>query len=422
MPRITSVLAATLFLAGGTFAQQYQGQEPARVSVRELTSMGGMYNERPVIVVGDLRNGDIEDTNRNIFELRGDDALRVVRVGTAPGAFEDLRFMAGQRVEISGIFFDLSMVMDPQYHPILRYFPGAIRTDGLAFDKSYFIAVTAVDVIEEMKSELKPENLSEVEVEDPDIDVSALSNLDLRELVGNPAPYLGKEVVVLGKFRGSNLYGDLSIRDKRTPRDFIIKVGESAIWVTGRRPAGKGFRLDPDKRRDTGNWVRVVGEPRDYEGTIYLRAKKVELADDPEDPDLEPVRVSRKEETELGPPPEVTFTLPIAGERDISLDSDFQVQFSKPMKEESFHRNVDLLYADDDGIGNPFPSLEVVYDGPTRTLTIKPNRSLDPGKELRLILYQSIEDAQGQKLPVEPEATDVDPAAAVVLTFTTRRS
>jgi hypothetical protein len=422
MQRIAFVLASALLVASGSLAQQYQGQEPVRVSVRELTSMGGQYNERPVIVVGDLRHGDIEDASRNIFELRGDDALRVVRVGTAPGAFEDLRFMAGQRVEISGIFFDLSMVMDPQYHPILRYFPGAVRTDALGFDRQYFIAVSTVDVLEETKSELEPENLAEVEVEDPDIDVSALSALDLRQLVQNPSAYLGKEVVVLGKFRGSNLYGDLSIRDKRTPRDFVIKVGESAIWVTGRRPAGKGFRLDPDKRRDTGNWVRVIGEPKDYDGTIYLRARKVELADDPDDPDLEPVKVARAEENELGPPPEVTFTLPLAGERDISLDSDFQVQFSKPMKEESFHRNVDLLYSDDDGVGNPFPALEVLYDGSSRTLTIKPNRTLDPGKELRLILYQSIEDTQGQKLPVDPEATNVDPAAAVVITFTTRRS
>ena len=246
MRRMAPVLSGTLLLAAVTLAQQYQGQEPSRVSVSELTSMGGMYNEKPVITVGELRHGDIEDTQLNIFELRGDDALRVVRVGTAANAFEDLRFMVGQRVEISGIFFDTSMVLDPEYHPILRYFPGAIRTDGLGFDKQYFLAVTTVDVIEEVKSDLEPEKLADVEVEDPDIDVSALSSLDLRDLVSNPAPYMGKEVVVLGKFRGSNLYGDLSIRDKRTPRDFIIKVGESAIWVTGRRPAGKGFRLDPD--------------------------------------------------------------------------------------------------------------------------------------------------------------------------------
>ncbi|MGH9320426.1 MAG: Ig-like domain-containing protein [Vicinamibacteria bacterium] len=402
---------------------QYQGQEPMRTSVAELTRSSMMYNERPVIVVGELSFGDAEDTNYEIYELRGEDALRTVRVATPRGQMEDLRFNMGQKVELQGIFFDLQNVMDPQRHPILRYFPGAVRTDGLGFDKNYFIAVTSVDVIEAVESDLKPEKAEEeADPAEPDIDASTLASLDLRELVEDPTPYMGKNVVVLGKFRGSNLYGDLSIRDKRTPRDFVIKVADAAIWVTGRRPRGKGFRLDASKRRDTGEWLRVIGEPWEYEGTVYLKAVKIELAEDPGDPDLEPVKVARAEETELGPPPEITFTLPLEGDKEIPLDSEFQVQFSKDMKAESFHRNVDLLYADDDGIGNPFPDLEVSYDGPSRTLKVQPHKSLEPGREIRLILYDAIVDAEGQKLPVNGESTETEPGAAAVLTFTTARS
>jgi hypothetical protein len=153
-----------------------------------------------------------------------------------------------------------------------------------------------------------------------------------------------------------------------------------------------------------------------------LRAAKVELAEEPDDPDLEPVRVARDDEKEIGPPPEVTFTLPIAGERDIPLASEFRVQFSKDMKGESFHRNVDLLYVDDDGIGNPFPDLEVSYDGPSRTLIVRPGKDLEPGKEIRLILYDAISDLEGQKLPAEEESTGAEPGAAVILTFTTAKS
>ena len=80
------------------------------------------------------------------------------------------------------------------------------------------------------------------------------------------------------------------------------------------------------------------------------------------------MRVVRKEETELGPPPEVAFTLPLEGERSIPLSTEFQVQFSKDMKAGSFNRNVDLLYADDDGVSNPFPDLEIHYDAASRTL------------------------------------------------------
>jgi hypothetical protein len=415
---LLSILAA----ASGAFAQ-YQGQEPTRVSVGELARSSMMYNERPVITTGELTWGDPTDSNNNIFELRGDDELRTVRVATAYGSMEDLRFMSGQKVEIQGVFFDLAQVISPERHPVLRYFPGAIRQDSMGFDKNLFIAVTSADVIEEVKSDIGPDKeAEEAEVADPDIDSSTLASLDLRELLKDPAPHFGKQVVVLGKFRGSNLYGDLSIKDKRTPRDFVIKVADAAIWVTGRRPRGEGFRLDPSKRRDTGAWLRVIGAPFDEGGRLYLRAAKVELAEEPDDPDLEPVRVARDEEKEVGPPPEVTFTLPIAGERDIPLASEFRVQFSKDMKGESFHRNVDLLYADDDGIGNPFPDLEVSYDGPSRTLIVRPGKDLEPGKEIRLILYDAISDLEGQKLPAEEESTGAEPGAAVILTFTTAKS
>lgn len=416
------VLSFAALAAASGIQAQYQGQEPRRVSVSDLARTSMMYNESPVITTGDLSWGDSTDTNNNIFELRGDDALRAVRVATAYGSMEDLRFMTGQKVEIQGVFFDLEQVMDPQRHPVLRYFPGAFRQDGLGFDKNLFIAVTSADVIEEVKSDIGPEKTTEeADVTDPDIDSATVAALDLRELLKDPTPHLGKQVVVLGKFRGSNLYGDLSIKDKRTPRDFVIKVADAAIWVTGRRPRGKGFRLDPTKRRDTGEWLRVIGQPFDEGGKVYLRAVKVEIAEEPDDPDLEPVRVARTEEKELGPPPEVTFTLPIAGEKDIPLTSEFRVQFSKDMKSESFHRNVDLLYADDDGIGNPFPDLEVSYDGPSRTLTVRPGKDLEPGKEIRLILYDAISDLEGQKLPTEEDSAEAEPGAAVILTFTTAK-
>ncbi len=410
MPRVVIPLLSILAFAWVVSAQ-YQGQDARRVPISELTRSSMMYNESPVITTGDLTWGDSTDTNYNIFELRGDDVLRTVRVATPSGAMEDLRFKAGQRVEVQGIFFDLEHVTDPQRHPVLRYFPGAVRQDGMSFDKNFFIAVTSVDVLEEVKSDIGPDKeVEEADVTDPDIDSSTLGALDLRELVKDPTPHLGKQVVVLGKFRGSNLYGDLSIRDKRTPRDFVIKVADAAIWVTGRRPRGEGFRLDPSKRRDTGEWLRIVGEPFEDGGKVYLRAVKVEIAEEPDDPDLEPVRVARAAEKELGPPPEVTFTLPIAGEKDIPLKSEFRVQFSKDMKEESFHRNVDLLYGDDDGIGNPFPDLQVTYDGPSRTLTVNPGKELEPGKEIRLILYDAISDVEGQKLPPRRSRARSSPA------------
>ncbi|TDI34580.1 MAG: hypothetical protein E2P02_29730 [Acidobacteria bacterium] len=405
-------------------AAQYQGMEPVRVSVDELASMGTRYNDRPVITKGKVKYGDMEDQQYNIFELEGEMLLTTIRIGTGGRGFEDLRFMTGQEVEVSGIFFDMSSVVQPQYHPILRYYPGAKRQDGAGFNKDYFLAVSTVDVIVPIENPMDPDKPEEQpDIVDPDIDVSGVNDVDLRDLVKDPANYVGKQIVVYGKFRGNNLYGDLSIKDKRTPRDFIIKLADAAIWVTGRRPRGDGFRLDPKKRRDTGKWLNVIGTAWQHEGsgTYYLRAEKIELADKPEEKDLEPAKVVKPEEEKLGPPPEVAFSLPLPGERDIPLDSEFHIQFSNPMKAETFNRNVDLLYADDDGIGNPFPELEVSYDRDSRTLTVKPNKQLEPSKEIELILYDAIEDEDGQKILAEPGAADREAGAAVIISFRTAR-
>ena len=115
--------------------------------------------------------------------------------------------------------------------------------------------------------------------------------------------------------------GDLSIKDKKTPRDFVIKTADDAIWVTGMRPAGNGFRFDPTRRRDTGKWLRVYGRPWTSDGMVYLRAERLELADRPDDDSLEPVdiRIAEKEAREADVSPlRVVFSLPLDGERENS--------------------------------------------------------------------------------------------------------
>lgn len=410
---------AVWVLCCGPASAQYQGMEPVRVSIDELVSSGSRYNDQPVIVRGRLDHGDMEDSGNNIYELEGESSLRSVRVGSPYGSFTNLQYKVGNEVEISGIFFDLTGIMSPGQHPVLSNYPGAMRSQS-SIDANNFIAVTSAEIILPLESELDPDKPEEEpDIVDPVIDVQDLSDVDLRDLLKNPEPYEGKRIVVVGKFRGNNLYGDLNIRDKRTPRDFVIKVAEAAIWVTGRRPRGGDFRLDPKKRRDTGKWLKVIGQPWEFEETLYLRAEKIELVEEPEDPDLEPVKVVRKEDLELPPPPEITFTLPLEGERGIALDTEFHVQFSSDMKPGSFNRNVDLLYADDDGISNPFPGLEVLYDNTTRTLTVRPNKVLEPGKEIHLILYDNIQDEDGQSIVSRPGAGEFEPGAVVILSFHT---
>ena len=85
-----------------------------------------------------------------------------------------------------------------------------------------------------------------------------------RALVTQPGhAATGKLVRVVGKFRGKNLYGDLPARRARERGDWVIKDDAFAVWVTGKKPKGKGFELDASLKRDTDKWIEVVGRPDD---------------------------------------------------------------------------------------------------------------------------------------------------------------
>jgi hypothetical protein len=79
------------------------------------------------------------------------------------------------------------------------------------------------------------------------------------------------------------------------------------------------------------------------------------------------------------------------------------------------------LYADDDGIGNPFPGMQISYDAADRTLVVIPGRELEPGKEIRLILYNGIVDEDGQPLAAASGTEDIPDAAAILTFFTANR-
>lgn len=401
---------------------QLQTEQPERVEISDLLGSSGRYDGKMVMVSGEIRGGDYEDVQGGIFRLRGRDTLREIRIGLPRRSMDELRFLEGQRVVVTGTFWDLAnqcfvgMGGVECYDARLREY-GAVTRDFETEDKRYFIGIASVDP-EEGEPILKEPELEEEE-EPADLDVVPGELIDLRDLVKNPDPYLDKRVAVIGKFRGNNIYGDLSFRTKKTPRDFIIKVADAAIWVTGRRPTGRDFELNPRMRRDTGKWLKVTGVPWMEEGMVYVKAQRLELVPDPEDSALEPVEEPKEAEAVADtPPPEVTFSIPLDGEPAVPLDSEFRVQFSNDMNAASFDRNVDLLYGDDEGRGNPFPDMQIRYESAQRTLVVIAGDRLAPGKPVILILYNGITDNNGKRLV--PTAADEEyPDAAVILRFFT---
>ena len=107
------------------------------------------------------------------------------------------------------------------------------------------------------------------------------------DALARPPESAGKSVRVVGRFRGSNLYGDLPANTRRTPGDWVLQDGDRYVWVTGRPPRGKGFDLDPANKADTSRWLEVEGKLEAVGDVAYLKASKVQLVARPPAPSAE---------------------------------------------------------------------------------------------------------------------------------------
>jgi hypothetical protein len=111
--------------------------------------------------------------------------------------------------------------------------------------------------------------------------------LSLAAIATDTSTYVGKTVSVMGLFAGNNLFGDLPAGSERSPTDWVLKLGAHAVWVTGKKPEGKGWRLDPGYRGDTVRWLQVTGRVESVGGITFLRASKVSLTSAPKAPEEE---------------------------------------------------------------------------------------------------------------------------------------
>ena len=237
--------------------------------------------------------------------------------------------------------------------------------------------------------------------------LDAAAGLTLEGLVSDPGRHEGKTVKVVGKFRGRNLYGDLPVRSQRDSRDWVIKDDLYAVWVTGKKPKGDGFDLDPGLKRDTNKWLEVVGRVSTRGPVVYVQAIQVLLTGEPR-PDAEaqaPPPPPEKPKV----PPVVVFTLPLEGEQEIGRDTRFFVQFSKDMNEASFKGRVLIRYGGPLRPGDrPFDGARLLYDGGRRALELDPGDNLLPGRTVELLLLPGILDLDGLELRPRSEGQDGD--------------
>lgn len=163
----------------------------------------------------------------------------------------------------------------------------------------------------------------------------------MRAIAMSPDTFDGKPVTLRGRFRGRNLLGDVPSWPRQTQNDFVLQAADGAVWVTGVKPKGKGFDLDPNARRDIGRWLEVSGTMAVADGLPLLRARTI-AATSPDDEG--PLADDRPVAPPL-PPPVINFSVPTDGETDIAPGTTVRVQFSRDMKAESFDGHVRVTCA-----------------------------------------------------------------------------
>ena len=244
------------------------------------------------------------------------------------------------------------------------------------------------------------------------------ATLSIRTLANAPDRHADRKVTVTGRFRGRSADPDEPSTLKplgRSRWDFVLQADDAAIWISGRRPRGKDFNLNPESQTDAkiGRWLRVTGyarvdtpgatcAPRSYCRQIWIDATDIELADPPTEIVIaEPAAV-------VEPPPQVVFNDPIEDESDVRRSTSVRIQFSRAMAAETFAARVRATYVQrGDGVAPPSPVFSSRYDDATTSLHVRFSSPLQPLQAVKVHLLEGITPRDGQ------------PLAPWTLTFTT---
>ena len=218
----------------------------------------------------------------------------------------------------------------------------------------------------------------------------------IRAIALAPDRYLEREVRVVGRFRGRNLYGDLPQPLNKDRWDFVLQSADGSIWVTGMRPKGKGFDLDPSARVDTGKWLEVTGVVQKQGGQAWIDASAVRPTTAPSDVPIDVVVPVRPSE----PPPTVIFTAPLADDTDVTPASPVRIQFSRDLAAASITNRVRVVYSPTTPSATPLeaPIFTATYQEGTRSLEIKFAKPLERFQTVKVELLEGITSIDGQPL------------------------
>ena len=212
-----AALRAQVAVGPGGASPEDQYGEPTQVRLEDLIQNPGQYYNRSVRTNGrlDFASNTTSGTGTSRYALRDGygNSVRLIPMPDVVTEFEDrARQWLGSDIEVTGLVSQeplrSSAVMQGEL--ILLSFWGFVGP----------------------------------EEEDKDVEKTAARST-LETLVTKPGRQDGRSIRVVGKFRGRNLFGDLPLSSQRSTGDWVIKDDVFAVWVSGKKPKGSGWELDP---------------------------------------------------------------------------------------------------------------------------------------------------------------------------------
>lgn len=214
----------------------------------------------------------------------------------------------------------------------------------------------------------------------------------VRGLALQPWRFDGQKVTVVGEFRGRNLFADLPNAPGVTRYDFVLRSVDTAVWVTGLRPRGKGFDLNVDARVDTGRWLQVSGTVSIDNGLVSIAATTIATATAPkaepasdEEPATPPVPLR---------PGTAIFSTPTNEETDVPGTTTVRVQFSRGLAPASLAGNIRASY-----LGRTEPlELQQTYEAGNNSIQIRFAQPLERFATVKVELLEGIKMFDGAPL------------------------
>jgi hypothetical protein len=234
----------------------------------------------------------------------------------------------------------------------------------------------------------------------------------LEDLVYGAGKYDGKLLRVRGTYRGPNRERDLPETSRRGKRDWVVKDGYFAAWVTGQEARGERWDLTRRSSQDADAIVEVLGVPATAGGVVRLAARRVDLSLEPGDAAAGVALATPRASGIDGVPPRVSFSYPVPGET-LRRHGRMILQFNKPLEPRSLESRVRVRY-ERAGSAPVSARVQSLYRERNRALVLTPEPPPPPGADVIVELLEGIIDVDGRALTAHHAADAVSAEAGVV--------